>query len=48
MPSMGFIDTIKYMLTYLCWTVAYSIVMGVAVFLTVAYWIPFLLGILVA
>ena len=46
MPSMGFIDTIKYMLTCLCCTVAYAIVMAVAVFLTFAYWIPFLLSIL--
>jgi hypothetical protein len=46
MPSMGFIDTIKYMLTCLCYTVVYAVVMGVAVFFTVAFWIPFLLGML--
>ena len=47
MPSMGFIGTIKYMLTCLCCTVAHAIAMAVAVFLTVAYWIPFLLSVLI-
>lgn len=47
MSSMGFIGSIKYMWTCLCCTVAYAIVMAVAVFLTFAYWIPFLLSILI-
>lgn len=47
MPSMGVIDTIKYMLVCLLFTVAHAIVMAVAVFITFAYWIPFLLSILI-
>lgn len=46
MPKMGFIDTIKYISLCFCFTVAYAIVMGITVFLTIAFWIPFLLGVI--
>lgn len=40
MPELGFIETIKCMFAMLCYSVAYAAVMGVAVFVTFAYWIP--------
>lgn len=44
MPEMGFIETIKCMFAMLCYAVMSAVVMGVAGFVTFAYWIPFLLG----
>lgn len=44
MPEMGFIDTLRYMLSCFCVTLVYAVVGGLCVFFTFAYWIPFLLG----
>ena len=46
MPGMGFIDTIKCTFGMLCYSLVYALAMGVAAFVTFAYWIPFLLGII--
>lgn len=46
MPELGIIDSIKVMLISCCYVVVYAIAMGIAVFVTFALWIPFLLGIL--
>lgn len=46
MPSLGFIDSIKYMLFCVCYTMAYAIAMGVAAWFTIAVWIPFLFRVL--
>ena len=42
MPKMGSIDTLRYIAFCFSYTVLYAIAMGITVFLTVAYWIPFL------
>lgn len=46
MPSMGLVDTLRLALVHLIYALAYAIGMGIAVYLTVALWIPFLIGIL--
>jgi hypothetical protein len=46
MPDMGFVETIKCILLMLSYSLVYALAMGVAVFVTFAYWIPFLLGLI--
>ena len=46
MPEMGFIETIRYMLMVFVFTILYAIFAGISAYLTVVYWIPFLLGLL--
>ena len=43
MPSMGFLDSVRYILLHLLFTIVSAVVMGVWVFLLVAYGIPFLI-----
>lgn len=44
MPKMGFLDTIRYILLHLLITIVSAVVMGVWVFLLVAYGVPFLIS----
>ena len=43
MPSMGFLDSVRYILLHLLFTIVSAVVMGAWVFLLVAYGIPFLI-----
>ena len=43
MPSMGFLDTVKYVLLQFLIAVAVSVLSGVLIFVLIGYGIPFLL-----
>jgi hypothetical protein len=43
MPSMGFVDTLKYILVQLVITIVAALATGLLVFILVGYWIPWLL-----
>ena len=44
MPSMGFLDSVRYIFMHLLITIVSAVVMGVWVFLLVAYGVPFLIS----
>jgi len=44
MPSMGFLDTVRYILLYLLITIVVAVLSGVWVFLLIAYGVPFLIS----
>ena len=44
MPSMGFLDTIRYILLHLLITIVVAVLSGAWVFLLVAYGVPFLIS----
>lgn len=44
MPSMGILDSLRYMFMCLIFGVAHALLRGVIVFFTIAIWIPFLIS----